>query len=84
MCQCSNPEAENHSATSEIQMRTNPLYSKKKLWTIVKYPSYLKIPLGLKCSLTYEARDGALYLLVDLKIKISSAGCQHGLAFGFD
>lgn len=61
-----------------------PTVLKKNLWTIVKYPSYLKIPLGLECSLTYEARDGALYLLVDLKIKISSPGCQHGLAFGCD
>ena len=53
-------EAENHSATSDVKMRTNPLYS-KKLWTIVRYPSYLKIPLGRECSLTHEARDGALF-----------------------
>lgn len=56
----SKAEAENHSATSDIKMRTNPLYS-KKLWTIVRYPSYLKIPLGRECSLTHEARDGALF-----------------------
>ena len=68
-------------------METNPLYS-KKLWTVVKYLSYFKIPLELlfsgECSLIYEARDGSLYPLVDLKMKTSSARCHHGLASGFD